>query len=119
LQLKGGSATETVTGVGAFVFGDKAGFSDMDTEGAKLGERDGKEKGTIFGCIVGDIPAGLKDGAEREGLPIGAQPQKSRNSRARKDKCLSRQSRKFQQAPTGCMSRSHTQDMARYSQDFR
>lgn len=75
-RLKGGSATETVTGVGAFVFGDKAGFSDIDTEGAKLGERDGKEKGTIFGCIVGDIPAGLKDGAEREGLPIGAQPQK-------------------------------------------
>jgi hypothetical protein len=76
-RMKGGSATEVVKGVGAAVPGDKAGFGDTNTdlEGAKVGDTDGKTKGTRLGCIVGDIKAGLKDGAGREGLPIGAQPQ--------------------------------------------
>ena len=74
-RVKEGSATEVVAGVGVLVFGAIEGFGETDTEGAKLGNTDGENMDTRFGCIVGDIPAGLRDGAGREGLPIGAQPQ--------------------------------------------
>ena len=67
-SVKGGSATDC-----AAVLGCKAGFGDC--EGAKLGVTDGETKGTRFGCIVGELTTGLKDGGGPEGLPIGAQPQ--------------------------------------------